>query len=139
MQIRRVQIKARSHVRHIFRKFVTINNAFSREKTGWNSVLNEISQKINRNSLTRLKVVARSFEIQCHLRELEPSKSWPEDESFQLGKSSNLYTYLSFKHLLKEHRCKFKIDRLNDSNSYCRTTYYFNKKKRSKRLSAFLI
>ena len=32
------------------------------------------------------------------------------------------------KHLLKEHKCEFKIDKLIYSKSQCRTTYYFTKK-----------
>ena len=41
------------------------------------------------------------------------------------------------KHSLKEHRCKFKINKLTYSKSQCRAAYYFAKKDCSKVLRVF--
>ena len=71
-----------------------------------------------------------------NLRELKLAKNWPGDDFFRLGKSKfgarqfsqyGLFKYLTFlylstyffissswEYLLQEHRCKIKIDKLNN-------------------------
>ena len=88
----------------------------------------------------------KSFKIPQYLRELELAKNWPCDEFFKpeffkvlrgsIFLNTNyfnlifdipllIFLFWCYEHPLKECSCKFKIDKIIYSKSWCRTAYYY--------------
>ena len=95
-------------------------------------------------------VATRSLKIQRYLLEFKLFKNWTGEKRFRVRKSkssvhhffscvtfnelfdivlrNNLFISFNIlfisKHPLKERKCKFKLDKITYSKSWCRTTYY---------------
>ena len=92
-----------AYLENPFPSWFIFNNVFSHEKTEYNSVKNEISQKRNINrkkphtissQIFEFKVATRSFKIQ-YLSELELPKNWPVVEFFKTWKTKVLRAWVS--------------------------------------------